>query len=294
MVYKTVKNTLFAVSVLLGTGIVLALALSFVPDASVELSTSERFLSYMHTLLTFDYSRPRTHDASMAALLLDRSINSFILIGGAVLIVGGGGTVLGIGSAMRPGSRVIGFFVQVSHTLSAIPVLVWALGLLSLSVMWFGIFPNFNFLENAGPWEALLIYSVPIASLGMGDGLLSEVVRNMENETRSELSKPYVRALRVRKASVFRHLLRGISSQFLYVITSKISYLVSGTIVVEVIFDVRGLAWLIYRSVAESPKEYTLVLAATMIFVGIVVFLNLISEIVALTADPRLRTQEEK
>ena len=38
-----------------------------------------------------------------------------------------------------------------------------------------------------------------------------------------------------------------------------------------------------------GAKDYPLILAMTMLFVGIVLILNLISDLTALFADPRLR-----
>lgn len=289
MVKSALRSVGFYVLVLVGTGIVVAFALSFVPDSSIDLSAAGRFRNYLHILFTFDYGYTEVHNVPVSTLLWDRSLNSLMLIGGAILIVGGFGVSLGVWAALRPESQWLNVVVGTAHALSSIPVLVWAFLLLILSGIGVGIFPNFNALDGAGALETVLIYAVPIVALGMGDGLLSDVIRNVRSEAQRELNQTYIRALRARRVPVLGHLSKGITPQILYVISSKISYLVSGTIVIEVIFNVRGLAWLIYRSVAESPKEYPLVLAATMLFVGIIVVLNLIAELIALWADPRLR-----
>ncbi len=63
---------------------------------------------------------------------------------------------------------------------------------------------------------------------------------------------------------------------------------IGGTIVVEYVFGARGLAYQIYWSI-EATKEYEVVLAATLVFVAVTVLLKLLSEFVALMADPRLR-----
>jgi len=291
MVYRISTRVGFALLVFAGAGVVMALALSFVPDRSIDLSTFERFRTYLYTLLSFDYGASERYSVPFSVLLWDRGLNSLMLIGGAIFILGAAGVSLGVGAAFRPESYGLKVGVGVAHVLSAVPVLVWAFLLLIVSGAGFGVYPNFSVLESAAEWEKIFFYGVPILSLGLGDGMLSDIIRNVRNETQRELGKPHVRALQARNVPVLGHVWRGIVSQVFSTITNKISYLVSGTIVVEVIFDIRGLAWLIYRSVAETPKEYSLVLAATMLFVGIVVVLDVIGETISVMTDPRLQTQ---
>jgi len=293
LMYRIANRVGFSLLVFAGAGVVVALALSFVPDRSIDLSTPERFRTYLYTLFSFDYGASEQYNVPLSVLLWDRGLNSLMLIGGAVLMLGAVGVSLGVGSAFRPGSYGLKIGIGIAHAFSAVPVLVWAFLLLILSGAGFGVYPNFNVLESAAEWEKIFFYGVPILSLGLGDGMLSDIIRNVRNEAQRELEKPHVRALRARNVPVLVHVWQGIVSQVFSAITNKISYLVSGTIVVEVIFDIRGLAWLIYRSVAKAPKEYSLVLAATMLFVGIVVVLNVLGEIVSVMTDPRLRTQTE-
>lgn len=293
MIYRVLSRAGFALLVFAGAGVVMALALSFVPDRSTDLSALERFYTYLYTLFSFDYGASEQYNVPLSVLLWDRGLNSLMLIGGAVFILGAAGISLGVSSAFRPESYGLNIGTSTAHALSAVPVLVWAFLLLIVSGAGFGVYPNFNVLESAAEWEKIFFYGVPILSLGLGDGMLSDIIRNVRNETKRELEKPYIRALQARNVPVLGHVWRGIVSQVFSTITNKISYLVSGTIVVEVIFDIRGLAWLIYRSVAETPKEYSLVLAATMLFVGIVIVLNVLGETVSVMTDPRLRTQTE-
>jgi peptide/nickel transport system permease protein len=272
---------------MIGAGATIALLLSFVPDRSIDLTVWERFLANLHTLVLLEPPVERTGPA-ISALLWDRSINSLVLIGGAIAMIAGIGVPVGLARALLPESQALTMFAALIHVLSSIPILVWAFALLMASGAVFEIYPDFTNLADAGRFETILIYGVPIAALGLGDGLLSDIVRNVRSESRRELSEPYYRALLMRKASVLKHLGRGVVAPVASVLSSKIAYLVSGTIVVEYIFNVTGLARQIYVSV-EGTKDYPMVLAATMLFVAITVSLNVLVKLVALSADPRLR-----
>ena len=240
----------FGVLVLLGSGSAVALAVSFVPDSTTDATVLRQWWTYLQVLVTFDYGTVDSVNRSMSTLLWHRG--------------------------------------QVGHTLSSVPILVWAFALLALSTAVFGVAPNFGNLQGASTGEALLIYAVPIAALALGDGVLSDIIRHVRSEAEQEVEQTYVRALRARKAPVLRHVWRGIVGPVFTVVSNKIAYLISGTIVVEYVFGARGLAYQIYWSI-EATKEYEVVLAATLVFVAVTVLLKLLSEFVALMADPRLR-----
>jgi len=278
----------FALLVLLGAGVAVAVALSFVPDRSVELGTLGRIQHNLGTLLTFDYGRAVQMNVPISTLLWDRALNSLMLIGGALVVMAGVGVPLGLGRALRPESRVLSVAASLLHALSSIPILVWAFGLLVLASGLFGTAPNFTNLDQVGGLDALLIIAVPIAALGLGDGMLSDIIRNVRTEAQREMDETYIRALQARQVPVARHLWRGVVAPTVAALAGKAVYLVSGTILVEYIFDVPGLGLEIYQSIV-NVQDYPVVIAATMLLVVFTVTLNLISEFVALSADPRLR-----
>jgi peptide/nickel transport system permease protein len=285
------RRTGFALLVLLGAGTVVALALSFVPDSTTDASTLERWGTYLHVLLTFDYGIVDSVNRPMSTLLWGRGQVTLILIGGALSLMLAVGIPLGIGRALRPESQVLEWTAGIAHVLSSIPILVWAFGLLALSTAAFGVAPSFLNLEGAGGAEAFLIYAAPTVSLAFGDGILSDIIRHVRSEAEQEVDQTYVRALRARRAPVVRHMWRGIVGPVFTVVSNKIAYLISGTIVVEYVFSFKGLAYQVYDAI-ESTKEYEVVLAATVLFVAVTVLLKLLSEFVALLADPRLRTAQ--
>jgi len=289
MLAKVLRRTGFAVFILLGAGVAVALALSFVPDSTTDATAVGRWGTYLQILLTFDYGMVESVNRPMSTLLWYSGQITLVLIGGALSVLLGIGIPLGIGRALWPESRILGWVTGLAHALSSVPILVWAFALLALSTAAFGVPPSFNNLDAAGGGETFLIYAVPIAALALGDGILSDIIRHVRSEAEQEVDQTYVRALRARRVPVLRHIWRGIIGPVFTVVANKIAYLISGTIVVEYVFGARGLAYQIYKSI-ERTKEYAVVLAATLLFVAVTVLLKLLSELVALMADPRLRT----
>jgi peptide/nickel transport system permease protein len=157
----------------------------------------------------------------------------------------------------------------------------------------FQIMPTPEELENhAGLATHLLVYLFPIAALALGDGILADVVRVLREETAKVLEQDFIRALRARNVSLMKHLLRSLVIPIVSIFSGKISLLIAGTIVVEYVFNWRGLGFQIWAAVSESgAKDYPFILAATMLFVGIIILLNFVSEMAAIASDPRLRKQ---
>jgi peptide/nickel transport system permease protein len=72
----------------------------------------------------------------------------------------------------------------------------------------------------------------------------------------------------------------------------KIPYIVSGTIVVEYLFDWPGLGYQLLQEVQQvGDKSYFFLLIATIFLVAVVLLLNLLRDLVTVINDPRLRRQ---
>ena len=86
---------------------------------------------------------------------------------------------------------------------------------------------------------------------------------------------------------IFRHALPNALSPIFNVIAINLAYLVSGVVVVEVIFAYPGMAKLMVDGVAY--RDIPTVQACAMIFCTFYVGLNLLADVFSIMANPRLR-----
>jgi peptide/nickel transport system permease protein len=293
MASKIGRRFIFALLVFVGAGILVSLLLSLVPDYTLALSFGERVEKNLATFFSFNYGRTEKEYKPIGDILLNRGLTSLTLISGALAIVFLLGVTTGIFAALEHNSRGWKFWTNGIDLLSALPVLVWTSILILIVTNLFHMFPTKDVLERQPSFFArLLVYALPIAALALGDGTLADVVRVLREETAKILEQDFVRALRARGVGLGRHLLRSLIMPITAVFAGKISLLLAGTIVVEYIFNWRGLGFLILEAVSETgAKDYPLILAATMLLVGITVLLNFASETAAILSDPRLRQQ---
>ena len=87
-----------------------------------------------------------------------------------------------------------------------------------------------------------------------------------------------------------RHLARALVPVTISTFAGKTAYLIGGVVVVEYVFGWPGLAFQVLEILTTNgPKDYPFILAATTLFVGLTLLINLASDLAVLASDPRLR-----
>jgi peptide/nickel transport system permease protein len=296
MVFEIIRRFFFALLVFVGAGILVALLLSLVPDYAKDeqgISFFGRAQENLTTFFTFSYDRTKNENLPIGQVLRNCGVTSLTFIGGALALVFLIGAPAGIFAALHRESRIWKFLTKGIYALSALPTLVWAAFLLLLAAKLFHFLPVHHELSRQNALTGrLLIYLLPIAALAFGDGILSDVVRVLREETAKIVEQDFIRALRARGVGLTRHVLRSLIIPITSVFTGKISLLIAGTVVVEYVFNWRGLGFEILEAVsATGAKDYPVILAATMLFVGVIILLNFAGEVAAILSDPRLRKQ---
>ncbi len=168
---------------------------------------------------------------------------------------------LGMRLAM-PGSSVA---VRITRTgidaISSLPVLVWCTLLFVVLARGFGVIPG----DARHPY---LTTAVAVLALVSGDRLLAELVQRVESATSDTLSEPYMRTVRAGGFGVRAHLARSLVSPVATAVLSRAMFLVSGAIIVELIFDLPGLGSLIRQSLGRATPDPKVALAATMALIA--------------------------
>ncbi|MEP4189627.1 MAG: ABC transporter permease, partial [Sneathiella sp.] len=104
------------------------------------------------------------------------------------------------------------------------------------------------------------------------------------------LASPYIEMARLKGASPFRvvvfHALPNALAPIINVIALTLAYLVTGVVLVEVVFVYPGLGQLLVDSVAK--RDITVVQASCLIFATIYICLNLLADILSIATNPRL------
>ena len=88
---------------------------------------------------------------------------------------------------------------------------------------------------------------------------------------------------------LFAHVARNALIPTVALLGVNIAYLIGSTVVVERVFDLNGLGSLLIRSITD--RDFPVVEAVTLVLAASVVLVNLLTDLVAATLDPRIRLE---
>jgi peptide/nickel transport system permease protein len=198
------------------------------------------------------------------------------------------GVPLGVISAVRQ-NTALDYFLRVL-SLGGLSMPAFWLGLLILMVFVaaFGTIPIYSDSPKS-LWDALLIYSVPAAAVGLRSSAL--IMRLTRSSMLEVLRQDYVRTARAIGASEhtvrYHHALRNAILPLITVIGIEAAFLMGGLIVTETVFNIPGVAR--YLVEAIRWRDYPIVQNLVMFIALIVVGINFITDILYAVLDPRIR-----
>ena len=169
----------------------------------------------------------------------------------------------------------------------AMPAFWLGLVLVQLFSLHWPIFPVSGY--SGSPWEKLVDLTLPALTIGLY--LAPLLIRTLRGSMIDVLSTDYIEAARARGLSSFRvigrHTLRNASMATVTVLAVNLGFLISGTVIVEVVFSIPGLGSLIVSQV--QTRDFPTVQALTLIFGTIVIVINFGTDILYAIVDPRVR-----
>lgn len=256
----------------------------------------------MLRVLTFDLGHARTlrsadGSSRVSDIILERLPNTALLLTTSLIITSGIGLLVGARMAARAGSpldRIVSYFAAVSFAVPA-----WWMGILMILVFGFqlGVLPSSGMFSTPPPEGSvarfldLLKHAVlPVLTLvlvSVGPYLYS--VRTMTLTVAQEDHVSVARAKGMPEGVVVRrHILRVAAPPIVTGLILGLTGSLGGSILVETVFNWRGMGRLYFEAVAGSPDE-ALIVALTFIFTLMYVVARFVLELLYLILDPRVR-----
>jgi peptide/nickel transport system permease protein len=251
-----------------------------------------RYLQWLGRLVTGELGTSLANDLQIADQIGARAWNTVRLAGLTALIAVPLAVVLGLIAAIRAESSVdrgisIGTlcFISVPEFFTGV-LLVY---LFAVKLRWLPAVANYRNLTRGDFLEVVEALALPIATLTFA--VLAHMTRMTRAAVLNVMSSPYIEQAILKGASrrrvIIRHALPNALAPIVNVIALNLAYLVSGVVVVEAIFRIPGLGTLMVASVIY--RDIPTVQAIGMLFCVTYVGFNLLADVMAIIANPRLR-----
>ena len=152
------------------------------------------------------------------------------------------------------------------------------------------IFPSLsNIFEGMGFGERLVKTMLPALTLTLV--ITAHMMRMTRAAIINLLASPYIEMARLKGLSPMRvivvHALPNALAPIINVVALNLAYLITGVVVVEVVFVYPGIGQLFVDSV--KIRDIPVVQACCLIFASAYILLNLLADILSIISNPRLR-----
>lgn len=261
--------------------------------------TANQYHRWMSGLLL---ARPLTSlvDGRDAWTKIGEAVRWTLLMNGLALVLALlAGMAIGTWSATHEGA----WYERVTHillfVLFALPSF-WVATLLITgfsSGEWLSVFPTGglgNYQRANGLWErwGIILWHLVLPVACMALGALAYVSRQMKTSVVHQLRQPYVGYLRTQgigeKVILRRHVLRNALFPMITLTGNAIPGLLSGSLLMEVIFSIPGMGRLLYTSLLA--RDWPVAFPILMISAAVTVTAYLVTDVIYRWADPRVKT----
>jgi len=246
-----------------------------------------QYLDYLKNLIKGDFGPSFRHsNRTVTEMILTGLPVTFELGLYALFIALFIGILAGLSAALKPNS--LRDYIPMSFAMTGICMPTFLLG--PLLVLVFGIW--FEWLPVSG-WNTLNGDKI-LPSITLGTAYAAYIARLTRGGMLEIMYQDFIRTARAKGLSeiivVTRHAMKGGLLPVVSFLGPAIAGLLSGSFVVETIFQIPGLGRFYVQ--AAFNRDYTMILGTTILYSTLIISFNLLSDILTTWLDPRLRDNE--
>jgi peptide/nickel transport system permease protein len=256
----------------------------------LDLPLVEQYFVWAGNALTGDLGVSFRSGEPVTALIAERLPATLTLAFAAIVLALLIAIPLGTLSALRPRSVTDRFATVVSQIGISVPDFWLAIVLILVFAGTLGWLPSGGYVpltENPVEWLQRLI--LPAIAVGVVSG--SVITRFVRSSVLEALGSDHVRTAQAKglpSRQVFGwHVLRNALLPLVTVTGVQLAYLLSGVVVVEIVFSWPGLGQLALQAV--EARDYPVLQGAVLLFALTFLVINLVVDLLYTRIDPRIR-----
>lgn len=257
---------------------------------------ADQLLTYLGRLVQGDLGTSAIQKQPVSDVILDRLPNTLLLAGTALVVSTVGGVIAGVWAASRPGAWRDRTVAVGTLVLYAVPVF-W-LG--QIAILWLGL--RWGWFPVQGRTDARstatgvghvldVVHHLALPALVLASQQVAIVARLTRATLIDALQSDHIDAARARgvpRARILvRHALPAALLPVVTVVGNRVGHLVSGAVVIEIVFGWPGIGRLLVTSTTDRDIP---VLLGLFLLIGFAVLIaNLLTDLTYRWLDPRIR-----
>jgi peptide/nickel transport system permease protein len=257
----------------------------------LDRSAAEQYGAWLGGVLTGNGGNSFANGQPVWQLVAPRLVNSAVLVAVSGLIGALIGVLLGAIAAVRKDRAFDHAISVISLVVTALPEFVVAISLVILfATVVSQVLPAVSVLPpGTWAWQQPELLVLPVATLVIV--VVPYIFRMMRAAMIEALESDYVEMARLKGLPVWRvvlvHALPNAIPPTVQVIGLNLLYLAGGIVVVEYVFDFPGIGQGLVSAV--SNRDIPVIQLIVVILAAFYVFMNIVTDVVALLATPRRR-----
>jgi peptide/nickel transport system permease protein len=249
-----------------------------------------RYIDWLGHAVQGDFGKSLVSGERVSSTIEPRFVNTLFLAAYAAVIAVPLAIILGIIVALLRNT----VFDRVANvlTLSSISSPEFFLGyilILYFGVKW-GMFPSIASLREGMSFSDLL-YRTFLPALTLVLVVTAHMMRMTRAAIINLLASPYIEMARLKGVPpwkvIVKHALPNAWAPIINVVALNLAYLITGVVLVEVVFVYPGIGQLLVDAV--SKRDFPVVQACCLIFAATFILLNLAADVGSILTNPRLR-----
>ena len=253
-----------------------------------------QYAKYVYNVVTMRFGHSYIDGQDVISVVLFRLQWTLTLSVISIVISALIGGALGVLAGYFKGRKVdsiLTFFALLLDTIPANCLALIALVVFAFRLRWFPI----GGMSSGGVegWEKTLSVIrhmvLPVSVLSLFRSSTNFLLmKSFTSQIKDEefISVAVAKGLSGRKV-LFRHLLRNVMVPYTTMLCMQFGYIISGSMLIEVVFSWKGMGTLIYNAV--TTRDYPTIQMCFLLIAVCVVFFNFFAEIISMYIDPRIK-----
>lgn len=253
------------------------------------------YLTWLGNIVTGDFGVSILSGDPIASLLFERFGNSVFLALYAALLATPLAIVLAIMAAALHDTAFDKLLNGIALSTVSTPEFFVAYIVILVLAVQVPVFPPISTLAaGAGIAEMLWRAFLPALVLALGVG--AYIMRMTRAAIVDVANRPFIEMAELKGLSkiriILRHILPNAAAPIINIVALNLAYLLTGVVVVEVVFAYPGLGQILVDAVTQ--RDVTVVQASCLVFAATYIIVNSIADILTIILNPRLADRTGK